>query len=480
MRGRLLTQITGWIVSCALASAFAASPTTHPTTKPVLQHVPDEPSQARAQKMVREVYAKELASNDPEERRAVAGKMILEAGKRGDDPAARFVLLKEARDAAAGAGDALTARRAIALLAQSYAIDQPRMVLGTMNLTQAPATNLETLWAVVQVCLNTAQQAIGEDDFPTGTRAVSIAQSAAEKSKSAALVLRVKQAGFFVQAIALEFDAAAKAREVLKKDAEDAEANARVGKYLCLYKADWNGGLPLLAKGAESGLTKLAQDDLAAAKDARKRLAAGDGWWELSSGKSWIVQRNLQARAAFWYRQAVGELVGIHRSHVEKRIEMVELAQLAEQNLVPGLNAELFKTMEFKQLGKRRVDDQINFDWGLAAPDAAVGRDNFSIRWSGVLRPPEKGDYELLVIANAGARVWIDEKLVVSNGNLAKSRNGERHVVKLDQPLHPIRVEFWDSGGAARMILQWRRPGAVKDEVIPPSVFFREGLVEGP
>jgi hypothetical protein len=97
-----------------------------------------------------------------------------------------------------------------------------------------------------------------------------------------------------------------------------------------------------------------------------------------------------------------------------------------------------------------------------------------------MIRAPESGDYELLVLANSGARIWIDEKLVIENGNLAGRRTGARIVAKLDSSLHAIRVEFWDSGGAARMKLLWRRPGTVSDEVIPASVFFHEGLVEGP
>ena len=70
MRGRLLTQIFGWIGCCALAGLVCAGGSQiTPTTRPILQHVPDEPSQARAEKMVREVYAKELASRDANERR---------------------------------------------------------------------------------------------------------------------------------------------------------------------------------------------------------------------------------------------------------------------------------------------------------------------------------------------------------------------------------------------------------------------------
>ncbi|HEV8292712.1 MAG TPA: hypothetical protein VGP94_12350, partial [Tepidisphaeraceae bacterium] len=354
MRGRLWTQMGGRITSCAIFGLCASAALALAATGPTLQHVPDEPSQAQAQRMVKEVFAKELASQDTDQRRALAQKLIAAAMESEDDAAARYVLLKEARDVAARAGDAFVARRAISLIGKFYAIDQAKMVLVAMNSAQNAAGSAEALGAVMQVSMTAAEIAILEDDFSTATRLLSIAESAVAKAKSSALAERVKEKSRLLQALSLEFDAVAKAKEILKRDAEDAEACARVGRYLCLYKGDWISGLPLLAKGADSALKKLAQDDLAAG-DGHKRLAIGDGWWELSVNQTWLAKKNLQARAVFCYRQVVGELNGIHRSIVEKRIEMVELAGLAEQNLVAGLAAELFKGMEFKQLAKRRV-----------------------------------------------------------------------------------------------------------------------------
>jgi hypothetical protein len=477
MRGRLLTQIIGLIVDCAIPTILWGAA---PTTRPVLQHVPDEPSQARAERMIREVYSKELAARDLGERRLFVQKLIAAAIESGDDPAARFVLLREARNVAAASGDAFAACRAITLIGKFYAVDQTRMVLAAMNSAQAAAGNSEALAEVVQVCLNTADRAVIEEDFITAAKLLATAETAGAKTKSLKIIDRVKEGSKLLQSTIAEFDAVQKAREALKRDAGDAEASARVGRFLCLTKGDWNAGLSLIANGAESPLRKLAQDDLAAIADARKRFPVAEGWWDLSLSQTWLARKNLQARSAWWCRQVAGELNGIHRSIADRRIELVELAALAEQNLVPGLEAELFKGMDFKQLVKQRVDDQINFDWGTESPDAAVGKDNFAIRWSGALRPATAGNYEMVVLANTGVRLWVDEKLVLENANLARNRNGVRIIINLDEQVHPLRLEFWDSSGAARMKLLWRRPGTVKDEVIPASVFFHEGLVEGP
>ncbi len=48
------------------------------------------------------------------------------------------------------------------------------------------------------------------------------------------------------------------ARTLLKTNPNDAEANAAVGRFLCLGKGDWSAGLPLLAKGSPGPLKELA------------------------------------------------------------------------------------------------------------------------------------------------------------------------------------------------------------------------------
>ena len=300
MRGhwRLLTQVLGWVSFCALSgAAWGAATPVAPATRPALQHVPDEPAQARAEKMVREVYAKELASHDLNERRALAQKMMVAAMESGDDTAARFVLLKEARDVAAGAGDAIAARKAIAALAKSYAIDPTKMSLGAVTSAESAASKAEDLAEVVQVCVNEAERAIVLDDYRTATRLIATAESAATKAKNSGLVEKAQEKRRELAAIFLEFQVLIKAQEHLKDQPDDAEAAAQIGRFLCLYKADWKAGLPLIAKGAESGLKKLAQDDLAATSDPTRRVAAGDGWWELSASQPWLVRKHLRARA---------------------------------------------------------------------------------------------------------------------------------------------------------------------------------------
>ena len=90
-----------------------------------------------------------------------------------------------------------------------------------------------------------------------------------------------------------------------------------------------------------------------------------------------------------------------------------------------GLKGEYFRGKEFG--GKpvlTRIDPRVSFRWDRGAPtdtmvaqgeltqDAALGVDDYSIRWTGKLLPPTTGKYELVVGANDGFRLFVDGKLV--------------------------------------------------------------------
>src|SRR5688500_12324014 len=107
-----------------------AAATVLPATQPA-HPVPDSAAQAAAEKTVREVFDKQylLARSDPAARAALARVLLLKADETLDDPAARFVLLRESRDLAANSGDAPTAVSALARLGRGFMIDSTSMLV---------------------------------------------------------------------------------------------------------------------------------------------------------------------------------------------------------------------------------------------------------------------------------------------------------------------------------------------------------------
>jgi hypothetical protein len=266
------------------------------------------------------------------------------------------------------------------------------------------------------------------------------------------------------------------ARKAIAEKGEDAERCGVVGRYACFVKGDFAEGVKWLAKCEDPVLRGVANGELGA-KEPSERVKVANGWWELAEGRGSIAGGNLRRHAAEIYREAVGRLKGLDRAGAEKRLEVYYGDLVKERGLEPGVWAELYRGSKFEPRVGTRVDRAIDFDWGTEAADARLPKDGFSIRWSGVLMARAGGRYELVVIANAGARVWINEKLVLEDGNLSRRRNGVRVLLELAGGLHEVKVEYWDEAGSAKMRLLWVEPGKAEAEAVPAEAWWREGYL---
>jgi hypothetical protein len=470
------------LVCCLAILAVAAEKSAAPAA---LLPPPDSAAQAKSEKTIREVYQKDYTGKSIGERRALARKLLQAAKETRDDPAARYVLLREARDIAAGAGDAAIAARAIAQMTHLYSVDPIPILLPAMQTSQSAAITPQACEAVARTCLSAMEQAIVADEYSAAARFALMAQSAAERARHVPLVLQIEERTKELHATYIEFERVKIARETLRARPDDGDANSRAGRFACFIETNWDNGLLMLAKGSDPTLRDLALADLADARDAEKRLELANGWWEQAVSRKGLARSHLQQHAGVCYRQALPKLSGINRGLAEQRLEVIDSALLKDLNLERGLTAELFRGIAFQHFVKTRLDAQIDFDWGEGAPDDSLPKDNFSLRWTGVLKPAAEGHYELIVIANEGARIWLDEKLLLDDPNLFRRRNGVRLPIELSAAPHSLKLEYWDTTGAAKMRLLWHTPGAAKDQPIPASSWYHDvtlsvGTAESP
>lgn len=102
-----------------------------------------------------------------------------------------------------------------------------------------------------------------------------------------------------------------------------------------------------------------------------------------------------------------------------------------------------------------RNDSSVDFNWGSGSPAAAVPADNFSVRWTRGF-DFSAATYRLNVIVDDGARVWVDDRLVIDTW-----RDGGRRQVSgeytLSRGWHTIRVEYYERGGEAGIRLWWEK-----------------------
>jgi DNA-binding beta-propeller fold protein YncE len=106
---------------------------------------------------------------------------------------------------------------------------------------------------------------------------------------------------------------------------------------------------------------------------------------------------------------------------------------------------------------------RVDFDWGLAAPDAALPPDGFSARFERRL-VLGTGPHTFAVTATGGVRLWAGEKLLVDAWNELGVRRAVAVDVEDGEPV-PIRLDYNDPGGKAAVSLAIDDPAVV----VPPT-----------
>lgn len=106
-------------------------------------------------------------------------------------------------------------------------------------------------------------------------------------------------------------------------------------------------------------------------------------------------------------------------------------------------------------VGFVRNDPVIDFNWGTASPGAPLASDHFSVRWTGDATF-EAGTYRFKVTVDDGARLYVDNVLVIN----AWEDGGERERtadVALARGSHRIRLEYYDRTRQAAIGLRWTK-----------------------
>jgi hypothetical protein len=290
--------------------------------------VPSPAEAAKAQQLVKELFAGDYGKTKPAERAALAVKLLRQASDTKNDPASRFVLLYEARDMAVKAGDALTAARAAEDLAAFYQITagearQPLVALATAAMTPDAGR------AAADILLAAADAVTAADDWDAALALLKAAETVARKSKNVAVTAGVKTRRAHLERAKTESEGIKEHVATLTTNPNDVAANLAVGRYLCLVKRDWEAAIPLLIKGARGPLKEAVDKDVAAAKgDEAAQMAAADTWYDLAAKMSGDTQTSLQLRAHHWYLLAFPKASGLNKVKAEKRI--AELQSVAE------------------------------------------------------------------------------------------------------------------------------------------------------
>ena len=121
-----------------------------------------------------------------------------------------------------------------------------------------------------------------------------------------------------------------------------------------------------------------------------------------------------------------------------------------------GLMATYFDDRNLSRPALTRIDPNVDFHWGQGSPARGIGKDTFSIRWTGKVEARMTGPHTFLVRADNDARLWIGGKPLRNRGTIGLEAG----------KMYDLRLEYYENRGAAMVQLLWSAPG-LRRQVVP-------------
>jgi len=254
---------------------------------------------------IRDLYKDQYRAKDPAGRRQLAQALLSRAAESRGEPAIRYVLLKEARDAAMQAAEWALALRITDELAQSFAVDGGVLRMAVVErITKTPIDSPAAAKAAAEVCLSAAEQLVAADDYDRALKALQGADGPSRVSKETLLPLLVKSRAAEVALIKTEYAKARAAEKTLQDSPQDAAAALALGKFYCYAKHEWIRGLPFLARGSDSKLVYVATQELSNPTGTALEAGIGNAWWALADEQPAPLRPGIRDHALQWFGRA--------------------------------------------------------------------------------------------------------------------------------------------------------------------------------
>ncbi len=129
--------------------------------------------------------------------------------------------------------------------------------------------------------------------------------------------------------------------------------------------------------------------------------------------------------------------------------------------LIDGLKGAYFTRPDLQGPARNQVDGVIDFPGG-----PVPGKDNYSVRWTGMIQPATSETYTLYATSDDGSRVMIDDKQIVDNWGDHAPTERSGTIAFTAGKRYRITVEFYQGGGGQCMSLSWSSPTIAK-RIIP-------------
>jgi len=133
-----------------------------------------------------------------------------------------------------------------------------------------------------------------------------------------------------------------------------------------------------------------------------------------------------------------------------------------------GLLGEYYDNMDLTNFKLIRSDATVNFEWGAGSPDASIGAETFSVRWTGLVQPLYSETYTFYTYSDDGIRLWVNNQQIINNWTDHAGTENSGTITLVSGQKYSLRLEYYENGGGAAAKLLWSSPSQPK-QIIPQS-----------
>lgn len=103
-----------------------------------------------------------------------------------------------------------------------------------------------------------------------------------------------------------------------------------------------------------------------------------------------------------------------------------------------------------------RTDSKLDFNWHEAAPAPGIGKDSFSVRWTGKIKPAYSETYTFTASSDDGVRVYVGGRLMIDSWKKQSGISHQGSIALQAGTAYDIKVEYYENRGNASLKVMWQ------------------------
>ncbi|HPO04389.1 MAG TPA: PA14 domain-containing protein [Bacillota bacterium] len=126
-------------------------------------------------------------------------------------------------------------------------------------------------------------------------------------------------------------------------------------------------------------------------------------------------------------------------------------------------------------LKMKRIDSSIAFNYGYdLSPDPVIGHENFSVRWTGYIKPAVTGDYIFKTYSDDGVKLFVNNVKLIDNWGLftLNFELADNSIHLEAGQYYPITLEYQQGPLYSAVFLFWESNNGVSMGLVPGGVLY--------